>query len=200
MTAPGYEPQPYDPNTAVLTSAPDDEDEPHRRRPVSNGGADLGLLIIRLVLGGTFVMHGLQTVFGLYQGRGIAGLATGLAEYGYYQVAALAWVVGLTELIAGGLIILGFLTQLAAAALLGLVINAVLVKYSGGYFVQPDNPSGYELDLLLGGMAAGLAFAGPGRVSLDVALPWFRRPLLSGWICVILGVTVALLIYFLLRR
>jgi putative oxidoreductase len=97
-------------------------------------------------------------------------------------------------------VIVGLFTPVAAAALLGIVINAVLVKYSLGYFVQPNNPAGIELDVLLGAMAAGLLFAGPGRVSLDVALPWFRRPLLSGWIGLLLAVAAALLVYFLLHR
>ncbi len=200
MTAAGY-PPPYDQGTAVLESTPDMGVEPKmRRRPITNGGVDLGLLIIRLALGGTFVAHGLQVVLGLYGGPGVAGLAEGLDGYGYLQTTTLARVVGLTELISGGLIVVGLFTPLAAAALLGIVINAVLVKYSLGYFVQPDNPAGIELDVLLGAMAAGLLFAGPGRVSLDVALPWFRRPLLSGWIGLLLAVAAALLVYFLLHR
>ncbi len=200
MTAGGY-PPPYDHGTAVLDTTPDmGAAAPRRRRTISNGGSDLGLLIIRLALGGTFVAHGLQVVYSLYGGPGVAGLAEGLAGYGYVRSTTLALVVGLTELIGGGLIIVGLFTPLAAAALLGIVINAVLVKYSLGYFVQPNNPAGIELDVLLGAMATGLLFAGPGRVSLDVALPWFRRPMLSGWIGLLLAAAAALLVYFLLHR
>ena len=171
-----------------------------RRRPISNGGADLGLLIIRLALGGTFVAHGLQVVLGLYGGRGVAGLAEGLAGYGYVQSTTLAWVVGLTELIGGGLIIVGLFTPLAAAALLGIVINAVLVKYSAGVLRAAGQPCRHRARRAARRDGRRPAVRRPRRVSLDVALPWFRRPLLSGWIGLLLAVAAALLVYFLLHR
>lgn len=163
-------------------------------------GLDVGLLIIRLTLAGAFLVHGLQTVFGLLDGPGIDGFARGLADLGYRETTALAWVTGVTELVGAGLLILGLFTPMAAAALLGIVINAVLAKFDAGYFVQPANPAGYELDVLLGGMAAGLLFAGPGRIALDRGMPWFRQPLASGAFCLLLAAPLAVLTYLVFHR
>jgi putative oxidoreductase len=185
----------------AMRAAPADTGQAKRRPPVTwTGGLDLGLLIIRLTLGGVFLSHGVQIVFGRLGGSGIDGFARGLSGLGYRETTTLAWVAGVTELAGAVLLIFGLFTPLAAAALLAIVINSILVKYSGGFFVQPNNPSGYEFDVLLGGMAAGLLFAGPGRIAIDKGTTWFRRPLLFGTICLAVGVVAAVLIYLLLRR
>ncbi|MGI8798353.1 MAG: DoxX family protein [Pseudonocardia sp.] len=188
-------------STDAVRAALAEDDRAKRRPPLTwTGGLDLGLLIIRLTLGGVFFVHGIGIVFGRLNGPGIEGFARGLSGLGYRETNLLAWVTGVTELAGAVLLIFGLFTPLAAAALLGIVINSILVKYSVGFFVQPDNPSGYELDVLLGGMAAGLLFAGPGRIALDKGTTWFRRPLLSGTVCLVLGVVAAVLIYLFLRR
>lgn len=210
MTGPDYRSSIVNPDTlntevihadAVRAALAASAEAPTGRPPLTwTGGLDLGLLIVRLTLGGIFGVHGLQTVFGKLDGPGIDGFARGLASLGYRETTLLAWITGVTELVGAGLLILGLFTPLAAAALLGIVINSILVKYSGGFFVQPDNPGGYEFDVLLGGMAAGLLFAGPGRVAVDKGTTWFRRPLLSGGICLFLGVAAAAVVYLVLHR
>jgi hypothetical protein len=49
------------------------EDEDERKQFGWSASADIGLLVLRLALGGAFVMHGLQKVFGLFGGPGIDG-------------------------------------------------------------------------------------------------------------------------------
>jgi putative oxidoreductase len=58
----------------------------------------------------------------------------------------------------------------AAAAVLGAMLNALAVKWGGGFFV----PKGVEYELLLSASAAALALTGPGRWALDRLLPGLR--------------------------
>jgi putative oxidoreductase len=170
-------------------------DEPRRPAPKLHGGADFGLLVLRLVLGGTFIAHGLQHLFGTFHGVGIHGFEAFVRTSGYVDPTVLAYVAGGTELAGGGLIVLGLFTPLAAAALLGLLANVIVLKWPLGFF-EP----GYELELALSGAAFAILFAGPGRVSLDRPTPWFRRPVLNGWIFLIIGAAVAIVFLFVLRN
>ncbi|GAA1273803.1 DoxX family protein [Saccharothrix xinjiangensis] len=170
----------------------DDEDE---RKPFGwSGSADLGLLVLRLALGGAFVAHGLQKVFGLFGGPGIDGFERYLQAAGFREARILAWVTGVTELAGGGLLVLGLFTPLAAAGVLGVMANVVALKFRGGFFA----PNGVELEVAYAAMAFGLLFAGPGRAALDYNRAWFRHPLVSGFLCLVLaaGATTATLYVF----
>lgn len=186
-------------DTTVLGG--DEPTGPRRPKPRTrwNSGADVGLLIMRLVLGGTFLAHGCQKLFGLFGGPGIGGFADTLTGYGYRSPQLLSWVTALTEVIGGGLVVLGLFTPLAAAGLLGIMVNTVWLKLGNGFFVAPRNPGGVELDVLLGGLAAGITLTGPGRVALDKGRAWFRHPVASGWVCLLLGAGAGVLCYLLLR-
>ncbi|MFI9815747.1 DoxX family protein [Saccharothrix variisporea] len=179
----------YDP---PATSHFDEEDE---RKPFGwSGSADLGLLVLRLALGGAFVAHGLQKVFGLFGGPGIDGFTRYLESSGYREARILAWVTGITELAGGGLLVLGLFTPLAAAGVLGVLANAIALKYRGGYFA----PNGIELEVALAAMSFAVLFAGPGRAAFDYNRSWFRHPLLSGFLCLLVaaGATAATLYVF----
>ncbi|QQQ75290.1 DoxX family protein [Saccharothrix sp. 6-C] len=170
----------------------DDEDE---RKPFGwTAGADIGLLVLRLALGGAFVAHGLQKVFGLFGGPGIDGFTRYLQSAGFREARILAWVTGVTELGGGALLVLGLFTPLAAAGVLGVMANVVALKYKGGFFA----PNGVELEVAYAAMAFAALFAGPGRAALDYNRSWFRHPLLSGFICLVLaaGATAATLYVF----
>lgn len=187
----GYTPvADYDDTPA--TSHFDDEDE---RKPFGwSGSADLGLLVLRLALGGAFIAHGLQKVFGLFGGPGVNGFAESLREAGYREAQILAWVTGITELAGGGLLVLGLFTPLAAAGVLGVMANAIALRYRGGFFA----PNGVELEAAYAAMAFAVLFAGPGRAAFDYNRGWFRHPLLSGFLCLLLaaGATAATLYVF----
>lgn len=173
--------------------SPFDEDV---RTPVRwHGGADLGLLVLRLVLGGTLVAHGLQHLFGLFHGIGFHSFVNFLQLDGYKYPNVLAWVAGGTEVVGGGLLVLGLFTPLAAGAALGLLANVIVLKWKIGFF-EP----GYELEVALSGAAFALLFAGPGRVSLDRPTPWFRRPGLNGVIFLIIGAAAAVVFLLVLRN
>jgi putative oxidoreductase len=172
------------------------------RRPVAwNGGLDIGLLLLRFLVGGLFFAHGAQKVFGLWGGQGISRTGQNLAGYGFVaQADTLAWVLGVTELAAGAMVVLGLLTPLAAAALLSIKIVAVVVKWAAVPLFAAAAPDALELDLLLGVGAATLVFTGAGRASLDSGRTWQRRPLPYAWLCLIVGIAAAVVVLYVLRR
>jgi putative oxidoreductase len=171
-------------------------------RPLEwNGAIDVGLLILRFAVGGTFFAHGMQKVFGLWGGPGPGGFATSLQQHGYEQAATLAWAGGIAELVAGAFVVLGVLTPFAAGGLLAIKINAVLVKLGGGFFIaSAAGANAVELDVVLGLAAAALVLTGPGRIALDNGRPWHRRPASWGVLGLLFGVAVGVLVYVLLRR
>jgi len=173
----------------------DDRFDDERRKFGWTAGPDLGLLGLRAVLGGIFVLHGLQKVFGLFGGPGIDGFAKSLESMGYRESVVLAWVTGVTELAGGGLVVLGLFTPLAAAGLLAVMANVIALKYKGGFF----GPKGVELELALAGMAFAALFAGPGRAALDYNRSWFRHPLAAGFIALLLGGGGAAVTFFVFR-
>ncbi|MFI9009431.1 DoxX family protein [Actinosynnema sp. NPDC053489] len=171
----------------------DDADD--ERRPFGwTAGPDLGLLVLRLALGGAFVAHGLQKVFGLFGGPGIDGFTRYLQSAGFREPRVLAWVTGVTELGGGALLVLGLFTPLAAAGVLGVMANVIALKYRGGFFA----PNGVELEAAYAAMAFAALFAGPGRAALDYNRGWFRHPLLSGFVFLVVaaGATAATLYVF----
>lgn len=168
-----------------------------RSRPVWNSGTDLGLLVLRLVLGGAFIAHGCQKLFGLFGGPGIDGFAGALRGFGYQQAGVLSLVTGVTELTGGSLVVLGLFTPLGAAGLLGIMVNTIALKWGNGFFASPGG--GFELDLALAAMASALVLGGPGRVALDQGRAWSRHPVATGWICLLIGIVAGLVFYFLLR-
>jgi putative oxidoreductase len=164
-------------STTTVLSRPDADERPARPSYAWHGGLDFGLLVLRLVIGGTFVAHSLQKLFGLWGGGGIDGFATFLGQLGFSQGTLLSWVTGITELIGGTLLIIGLFTPIGAAAVLGVAANVVYIKFTDGFF---DPPAGFEYELALAAGAFTLLFTGPGRISLDRPTPWGRRPVPLG--------------------
>jgi putative oxidoreductase len=171
------------------------------RRPLAwNPGTDLGVLLLRFAVGGTFFAHGMQIVSGLWGGPGIDGFAATLQGFGYQQPVVLAWVAGITAVVGGALVVLGFLTPLAAAGLLALMINSVAVKIGNGFFVaSPAGANAVELDVVLGLAAAALTLTGAGRIAIDRGRTWNLRPAPWGVLALIVGVVAAVLVLVLLR-
>ena len=178
-----------------------DSTRPTRRPLTWNGGTDIGLLLLRFGIGGVVFAHGAQKVFGLWGGPGIAGFTANLTNFGYQRASTLSWVTGITELVAGAFVVLGLLTPLAAAAILSIMINAVLLKLSNGFFVTgPSGSDAVEYTVVIGLGAACLVFTGPGRIALDNGRAWHRRPASWGVLALVIGVAAAVLVYILLRR
>jgi putative oxidoreductase len=148
---------------------------------------DVGFLILRVVVGALFAAHGAQKLFGWFGGYGIDGTAGFMGSLRYRNPRMAAIAAGTFEIGAGLFLVAGLLTPLAAAAVIGVMINAIVsVKWSQGLF------AGYELDLLYATSAAALAFTGAGRYSVDSALGWQLAGTTWGLIALGLGGVVAL--------
>ncbi|MFI9080368.1 DoxX family protein [Streptomyces sioyaensis] len=151
-------------------------------------GCDAGLLVLRLALGLTMSAHGAQKLFGWFGGPGLDGTGQFFTMSGYPAGRTMAVVAGLSETLGGLGLVAGLLTPLAAAAVVGTMVNALAVKWGGGFFA----PKGVEYELLLTTGAAALALTGPGRLAVDRLLPGLRvhRPV-RGVAALVLGVAVA---------
>ncbi|MFQ6394460.1 DoxX family protein [Nocardia sp. KC 131] len=149
---------------------------------------DLGLLVLRLAVGLTMAAHGAQKLFGWFGGGGLDGTGAFFTVSGYPAGKGMAVVAGLSETLGGLGLAVGLLTPLAAAALVGTLLNAIAVKWGGGFFA----PKGIEYELILTLAATSLALTGPGRFAVDRFVPALRTHRLSyGVASVVLAVVVA---------
>lgn len=148
---------------------------------------DVGLLIVRVVIGLLFVVHGTQKLFGWFGGYGLEGTAGFMGQLRYRKPRFAAFSAGTIETGAGLFLALGLLTPLAAAAIIGVMINAIVSAK-----LQQGLIGGYELDVLYAAAAAGLAFTGAGRYSIDAAAGWDLGGATWGLVALALGTVVAL--------
>jgi putative oxidoreductase len=145
-----------------------------------------GLFIIRLVLGLLLVGHGTQKLFGWYGGHGLRGTGGFFESLGFRPGHIMAGIAGLSEAGGGLLLVLGLLTPLGAAMVAGtMLVAAVSVHAPNGLWATNG---GYEVPLLYGLVAIGLAFTGAGGWSIDSAadIPWTR-----GWGAGLLAIVLA---------
>ncbi|MGW1542667.1 DoxX family protein [Streptomyces sp. NPDC002309] len=125
---------------------------------------DLGLLLLRLGTGGVLAAHGAQKLFGWFGGAGLDGTGQFMESVGYRPGKLSATASGLAEWGGGTLLALGLATPAAGAAAAGGMSGAGAVHMPNGFF---NAEGGFEYPATLGMAAAGLAVAGPGRLSLD---------------------------------
>ncbi|MFJ4772077.1 DoxX family protein [Streptomyces uncialis] len=127
---------------------------------------EIGLLVLRLLLGGLLFGHAAQKLFGWFRGHGPDGTGAVFETWGFRPGKPLVVLAALCELIAAASMVTGLLTPLGAAIALGTMLVAGSVSVSKGLWAQSG---GYELPLVYGGLAVGLGFTGPGEWSLDHA-------------------------------
>jgi putative oxidoreductase len=120
---------------------------------------DAGLLVLRVIVGVTFVAHGLDKLADL------AAAEQFFASLGIPLPGLMAPFVAVTETVGGVLLIAGLATPLVAAALAIDMLVALLTAHVGEGFFASDG--GIELPLLLGCASVAIGLTGAGRYSVD---------------------------------
>jgi putative oxidoreductase len=129
---------------------------------------DLGLLLLRALVGLIVAAHGAQKLFGWFGGPGLKGFSGFMAAKGLKPAPLWGLMGGLGEFGGGLLLALGLLNPLGSLGIIGAMAMAIaLAHWSNGFW---GTKGGYEfpLTLLISGAALGLI--GPGAYSLDALL------------------------------
>ncbi len=144
---------------------------------------DVGLLILRLVLGLTLAAHGYNKFFG---GGRIPGTARWFESIGMKNGRFQAVVAASTEMSAGLGLAAGLLTPIPAAGFVALMfVAAWTVHRPNGFFIVEQ---GWEYNLVLATGAVVVATLGAGQYSLDWLI--FGYNWRAGWH----GLLIALLL------
>ncbi len=121
---------------------------------------ELGQLIIRVVLGITFFIHGLDK----FQG-GVENTAGWFESIGIPGVVAYG--VAIIELVGGLMLVLGLFSRIVSILFAVVMVGAIVkVKLAIG-FLGNGQMAGYELDLAFLAMAVMLAITGSKAFALD---------------------------------
>ena len=121
---------------------------------------EIGTLILRVVLGLTFFIHGLvkfqggiENTVGWFSSIGLPGF--------------LAYGVALLELLGGIALVVGLFSRVVSGLFALTMVGAIVkVKLAGG-FLGNGQMAGYELDLALLAMAVFIAISGSKALALD---------------------------------
>ncbi len=129
---------------------------------------NVGRLIARLTIGGLFVGHGTQKLFGWFDGPGPEGTEQMMDKLDMQPARKQALAAGISETAGGALLALGALTPVAGTLLCGTMFTAIR-KVHG-----PKGPwiskGGWEYNAVMIAALAALIDGGPGRPSVDRAL------------------------------
>ncbi len=124
---------------------------------------DIGLAVLRVIVGVVFLAHGAQKLFEY----GLGGVTGAFTQMGVPLPAVTGPLVAGLEFLGGIALIAGLLTRLSAVGLAIDMLGAIfLVHLASGFF----NPEGIEFPLTLFAALTALALAGPGAFALDNVL------------------------------
>ncbi len=127
--------------------------------------ANLGLFVLRVAIGGMIAAHGYNHFFG---GGRLPGAGRWFDSLGIRPGLVHAWVTAVVETGAGIMLVIGLLTPLAAAGVVGIMAVAGLVVHrKNGFFITKE---GYEYVLVISLACAAIGAMGPGRWSVDHAI------------------------------
>jgi putative oxidoreductase len=125
----------------------------------------IGRLAARAVIGGLFVGHGTQKLFGWFGGPGLDGTEQMMGALEMRPTRPNALAAGVTEAAGGALLLAGAATPVAASSLIGTMLTAIRKVH------QPNGPwvtnGGWEYNAVLIAALTALVDGGPGDVSVD---------------------------------
>jgi putative oxidoreductase len=134
------------------------------------------VLIVRLLLGGLFVGHGTQKLFGWFGGYGPDGTGGYMESLGMKPGRQHAIAAGATEAGAGALLAVGLATPLAAAGITAVMTTAIRTAHQPTPWVTEN---GWEHPATVIAAVLAIVEIGPGPLSLDHALGRERSG--TGW-------------------
>lgn len=129
---------------------------------------DLGLLIVRLIVGLAFAAHGAQKLFGWFGGYGPKGTGGWFESIGVKPGVFEAVAIGIVEFVGGILFAAGLLTPVVAILLAFTMVGAIVKVHAKNGFWNTSN--GYEFNLVLIAILIAVAFSGAGSLSIDALL------------------------------
>ncbi len=131
---------------------------------LSASSENLALLIARVVVGAVFLAHGINHIYG---GGKIEGTGRWFESLGMRPGILHAWMASLVEVGAGALLVLGLLTPVAAAGVVGVMLVAWITNHlKNGFFIfRPGE--GWEYVMVLTAMGVVIGTIGPGQWSID---------------------------------
>jgi len=154
---------------------------------------DTALLLLRLVIGLLFIGHGTQKLFGWFGGHGLEGTTAFFEKLEVYPPRMWAWIAALGETLGGLGLVVGLLTPVAGAAIIGVMLMAIAkVHWQHGLWVSNNGMEYTLMNLVVAGV---LGLTGPGAYSLDALLNLnYPMPLtfVAAVVAAIVGVLVAL--------
>lgn len=125
---------------------------------------DLGLLLIRLVVGLSLMGHGAQKLFGWFGGYGPKGTGGWMESIGMKPGVLMAVMAGLSELGGGLLFAAGLWLPVGAVLIIATMLVAIVkVHAANGYFVDKG---GIEYPFVLIVVALALALTGAGAYAI----------------------------------
>lgn len=119
----------------------------------SGWNVHIGLLILRLIIGVTFLVHGwgkltnMEGTIGFFNSLGLS--------------STIAYMVAYIETIGGAMLILGIWTGVSALALAVIMIGAIMTAKSGKPFM-----GGYEYEAVLFGALVAISALGSGKYAV----------------------------------
>lgn len=153
-------------------------------RAGASSGADAAILFVRVILGALFIAHGTGKLFGWFNQSGLKGTTAFFKSVGYEPAHGLVIFDGIAETLAGVALVVGFLVPLAAAGIIGDMINAAWVKSPKGFWISNG---GYEYEFFLVITLLALSFAGTGMYAVDRNRNWFGGRVGNVVVTVVLG-------------
>jgi putative oxidoreductase len=128
---------------------------------------NLGLLIMRLMIGVVGMFHGAGKLFNIFDGPGLSKFADALKGMNIPVPMLSAVLAGSAECFGGLLIAVGLFTRIAALPFAFNMLVAFFIAHKGVFSIAKG---GGEFALTLAVFAIGLFFTGPGQYAISAGL------------------------------